>query len=326
MLGQYYRRAEYGPRYAAFICAALIGSAVSSFLAYAINFMDGVSGLASWRWIFILEGLGGIVISLISFLVVPGFPAAATFLTSEEKELLLQRLEDERGVENTSMKGLDWIHLLTNWKIWMVTAMYFGANFSAASVSSFGPTVLNQLGWTANEANLHNIPIWLVGAAAAYGFSLWSAKINRRYPFIFVGFLLTVVGMAIQLTQVDPPAVRYFGMFLLAVGSFIQQTLAVVWLNNNLVGRPQRAVGAALELGFGNSCNFVVSNVFITTEAPEYPTAFKTGMAITVAGGVMGMVYFYLLWEQNRRWDRMEAEGKSEEGMWENGRSFRNTL
>lgn len=288
--------------------------------------MDGISGLHSWRWIFILEGLGGVVVSLVSFLLVPGFPAEATFLTPEEKEFLLQRLENERGVENTSLKGLNWFHLVTNWKIWMMTAMYFGANFSAASVSSFSPTVLNQLGWTANQANLRNIPIWLVGAVFAYGCSVWSSKINRRYPFIFAGFLLTVVGMAIQLTQVNPPGVRYFGIYLLAIGSFVQQTLAVVWLNNNLIGRPQRAVGAALELGFGNSCNFVVSNVFITTEAPKYPTAFKTGMAITVAGGVIGMVNFYLLCKQNRKWDRMEAEGRSEEGMWENGRSFRNTL
>ena len=132
--------------------------------------------------------------------------------------------------------------------------------------------------------------------------------------------------MAIQLTQVNPPGVRYFAIYLLAVGSFVQQILSVVWLNNNLVGRPQRAVGAALQLGFGNSCNFVVSNIFITEERPKYPTAFKTGMALTVAGGVVGMVYYYLLWAQNKKYDRMEAAGESEEGMYENGQRFRNTL
>lgn len=204
--------------------------------------------------------------------------------------------------------------------------MYFGANFSAASVSSFSPTVLNQLGWSANDANLRAVPVWLSGAIISYGCSVWSARINRRYPFMFVGFLLCIVGMALQLRQVDPPAVRYFAIYLLAIGSFIQQILAVIWLNNNLIGRPQRAVGAAIELGFGNSCNFVVSNIFITTEAPAYPTAFKTGMALTVAGGVIGMVYYYLLWAQNKKWDRMEAAGESEEGMWENGKRFRNTL
>lgn len=119
-MGQYYRRAEFGPRYAIFVCSALIGSAASAFLAYAISFMEGVGNTRAWRWIFILEGLAGVVISAVAFLVVPGFPAEAKFLKPEEKELLLQRLENERGVEQTSLKGLNWFKVLTNWKMWMV--------------------------------------------------------------------------------------------------------------------------------------------------------------------------------------------------------------
>lgn len=82
--------------------------------------MDGVGGYASWRWIFILEGSGGVVISIVSFFVVPNFPAESKFLTLEEKEFLLQRLEDERGVESTSLKDANLFKLLTNWKVWMV--------------------------------------------------------------------------------------------------------------------------------------------------------------------------------------------------------------
>lgn len=118
-MGQYYRRHDFAPRYALFVCAALISGAVSSFLAYAIDFMDGTQGLSAWRWIFILEGLGSIAVSIVSYFVVPGFPAEAKFLTLEEKEFLLQKLENDKGKESISMKNLNWFKVLTNWKVWM---------------------------------------------------------------------------------------------------------------------------------------------------------------------------------------------------------------
>lgn len=40
-----------------FFSAASVAGAFSGLLAYAIAKLDGLGGLAGWRWIFILEGL-----------------------------------------------------------------------------------------------------------------------------------------------------------------------------------------------------------------------------------------------------------------------------
>ena len=53
----WYKRTETGFRIALFFSAATIAGAFGGLLARAIMFMDGVSGLPSWRWIFILEGI-----------------------------------------------------------------------------------------------------------------------------------------------------------------------------------------------------------------------------------------------------------------------------
>ena len=55
-------------------------------LATAIIKMDGVAGLAGWRWIFILEGIATVVISLISTLFLPADIQSAKFLTDTERE------------------------------------------------------------------------------------------------------------------------------------------------------------------------------------------------------------------------------------------------
>jgi len=106
--------------------------------------MDGVQGIASWRWIFILEGLFNIVVAASAFLVLPPFPAESKFLNPTEKEHLLQRLFVERGDEDVSLKNQPWLSYLFDWQTWLNIVFYFGADISAASISQFSPTILKN--------------------------------------------------------------------------------------------------------------------------------------------------------------------------------------
>ena len=54
-------------------------------LATAIIKMEGVGGLAGWRWIFILEGIATVAIALISTLFLPADIQSAKFFTDEER-------------------------------------------------------------------------------------------------------------------------------------------------------------------------------------------------------------------------------------------------
>lgn len=94
----------------------------------------------------------------------------------------------------------------------------------------------------------------------------------------------------------------------MSAGTFLQMTLTTSWLANNLRGRASLAMGTAIILGIGNCANFVSSNVFIKHEAPYYPTAFRTGLGITVAGAVLCLVYVSLLRRHNRKLDEKRSE------------------
>lgn len=54
-------------------------------LATAIIKMDGVGGLAGWRWIFILEGIVTVFLSGVAAFLLPADISSAAFLTDEEK-------------------------------------------------------------------------------------------------------------------------------------------------------------------------------------------------------------------------------------------------
>ena len=67
-----------------FSTAALAGS-FGGLLAAAITDMDGIGGRPGWAWIFILEGLGTVVIGFVSFWMVFDFPAEAKFLSETDR-------------------------------------------------------------------------------------------------------------------------------------------------------------------------------------------------------------------------------------------------
>ena len=57
LLGEWYCRFELQLRLAVFFGAASLAGAFSGLLAAGLQLMDGVGGLAGWRWIFIMEGI-----------------------------------------------------------------------------------------------------------------------------------------------------------------------------------------------------------------------------------------------------------------------------
>lgn len=53
--------------------------------------MDGIRGLANWRWIFILEGIVTTLIGIISFFFLADFPSEAIWLTEKEKDFIFAK-------------------------------------------------------------------------------------------------------------------------------------------------------------------------------------------------------------------------------------------
>lgn len=70
-------------------------------------------------------------------------------------------------------------------------------------------------------------------------------------------------------------------------------------------------------IGFGNCANLVSSNVFITSEAPRYPTGTTTGLCFTALGFCLvstgTLVLFLLNKKRERKLMSMSAEEKATE-------------
>ncbi|KAJ4366698.1 High-affinity nicotinic acid transporter [Ascochyta clinopodiicola] len=319
LINEYYTRAQMSLRYACFFCFGTLGPCVSGVLAYGIRNMDGIAGLEGFRWIFIIEGLVTIFVSFFVFVFVPDFPERTDIISATERDHLLAVLRQDKGDQKLDLKSIDWTKTLCDYKIWFPTLMFFCCDMTAASMASFIPTILTELGWKAAYAQAMSVPIWLTGMVFQVTGALLSCRTGWRFPFVLFGVLCATIGWIIQIVYSEhgsvSAAVRYFGLFCMSGGTFLQMTMSTAWMSNNLRGRASVAAGTAIVLGFGNCANFVATNVFIKKEAPYYPTAFRTGLAITIAGGGFCMAYAGLLWRHNHQLakKRMEAGGEDDQ-------------
>ncbi|KAI0824785.1 MFS general substrate transporter [Trametes gibbosa] len=101
-LSTLYERHELQQRVGIFYASASLSGAFGGLLATAIIKMDGIGGLAGWRWIFILEGIATVMIALTSTFFLPADIKSAKFFTEEEREFALRRLRTSLGVALTA--------------------------------------------------------------------------------------------------------------------------------------------------------------------------------------------------------------------------------
>jgi MFS family permease len=118
LIGEYYTRKEQSLRFAFFLTFAVLGPAMSGLLAFAIRNMDGIQGKEGWRWIFILEGLCTLLISIFVFFLVPDFPERTNILSPVDKAHLLAKLKRDKGEQKLDLKSVNWFQIFTDYKIW----------------------------------------------------------------------------------------------------------------------------------------------------------------------------------------------------------------
>ncbi len=82
--------------------------------------MSGVGGYGGWRWIFIIEGSATVVLSAVSYWLVPDWPETAKFLSSYEREMLVRRLaEDAGGAKMSKWSKSTSRRIFGDLKIWL---------------------------------------------------------------------------------------------------------------------------------------------------------------------------------------------------------------
>lgn len=150
-LSRFYRHAELTFRLSLYIVMAPVAGAFGGLLSSAILKLDGFGShipAGSWRAIFALEGIITIVTGLVALILLTDRPDTAKFLTVEEREIAMLRLQRERVGTTAVLDKLSKGKLFRG-AINPVTAMtsvvFMFCSLSIQGLSLFAPTLVRSL-------------------------------------------------------------------------------------------------------------------------------------------------------------------------------------
>lgn len=100
-LSSWYTRKELALRTALLYSGSMISGAFSGLIAAGIvNGLDGARGWRAWRWLFLIEGTITVAIAFGTIFILPDFPRTTKWLTPEEMELSIWRLDEDVGQDD----------------------------------------------------------------------------------------------------------------------------------------------------------------------------------------------------------------------------------
>ncbi|RDW66743.1 hypothetical protein BP5796_09492 [Coleophoma crateriformis] len=293
-LSMWYKRTETHYRISLFFSAAALAGAFGGILAYGIGFMKGVGGLAGWRWIFILEGLLTVVVSIFAYFFIHNYPSTASFITEPERAFINARLKVSSDATNSEI--FEWssvIAALKDYKCWLYGLGFHTMSLPLYTLSLFLPTIIKNLGYTAAQAQLLTVPPYAVAAFLTVIVAVLAEKTHKRSPFILASSSLAIVGYIILLAApIHKPGVSYFGTILAATGIYPSCAIVLSWAAANVSGQAKRATATAMTITIGNLGAVLGTQLYRPNTAPR----FLLGHAFALGYLCANLMVVGLLW------------------------------
>ncbi|TEB23285.1 high-affinity nicotinic acid transporter [Coprinellus micaceus] len=242
----WYRRHECGLRMAIFFSAATLAGAFGGLLARGISEMDGIGGRPGWAWIFILEGLVTVVVAFFAKWVINDSPETAKFLTEDERTEVVARLKLDRTSLADEYHFKYFKAAVKDWKIWVHMLITIGIYTPLYSISLFLPTIVRNMGYTDEKAQLMSVPPYVVGCVATIGGGYLADRSKKRGPYMMFFCIIAIIGI------------------------YPNVPMGVAWNGNNIGGSTKRAVGIAMHVGFGNLGGVISGFAYRSSEAPRF--------------------------------------------------------
>ena len=270
-----------------FYIALPLSSTVMGVLAGALLHLQGRWGLAGWQWLFLVEGLPAVLLGIVFFLLLPDSPAQASWLTTDEQQAILGRLETLTDA-NSEGSLLD---ALRDRRVWLFAAFSFLNLVSLYAYTFSAPAILQSathLG--ASRVGFLIAATGLLGAAAMLLGGVYSDRTLDRHGVILPAALLMSAGFLLC-GWTSSPSLVVLSFALIVIGFNGMQ--GPLWsLPASYVQGRAAAVGFALIGAIGVTGGFVGPYWmgFMRDLTGSYQRGLMT-MALPMLAGAAIMLY-----------------------------------
>jgi MFS family permease len=278
--------------------AQLVGSPVSGAI---MQFMDGAHGMRGWQWLFLLEGIPSVIIGALVLAILPNGPKSSHWLTTEERDLLVQRIEQD----NSGKGELGGKHNLSgafrDGRVWALAGVYFALSTCFYAVGFWMPTIIQELGIDKKDllkVGLISMIPWGASIASMIYWGSHSDRTGERRWHCAGGLLVTMIGLLVLAVAHKSPLVSIIALTMITVGwggcvvtfwslptAFLSGTAAAAgialinsvgnlggYFGPDFIGGVRNAAGGATEAAFFALAALALVGAFITIRLPKTRT------------------------------------------------------
>ncbi|KAF8168456.1 high-affinity nicotinic acid transporter [Crassisporium funariophilum] len=302
----WYKRHEVQKRLAVFYLTSMVIGAFSSIFAYALTLLKGKGGLNGWQWIFAIEGIITIVLGILTWLYIPDFPQKSKFLNEEQRKMILDRVEADRGDSvPDKMTRAKMIKHLSDPLVWAFAFMFLASTVPAYAIGFFITIILSGMGYNLTEALCLSAPPGLVAACTVYFFAWISDKTKLRAPWLAVQNVICITGLVVT-TYSKSNGARYLGLFLVNIGASGCVPGVLAYSSNNITSHTKRSVQTACIIASGGVGGILATTMYQQKDYPKYITGIWATIGFQFTMLILLGVTSFVLTRRNR----LRREGK----------------
>lgn len=323
-LSCWYTREELSLRNAVLYSGSLISGALSGLIAAGIiDNMDGLHGLRSWRWLFIIEGAITVGTVPLAYLILPDMPHNSKFLTPMEKDLVLWRLRKEVGQDDSDKLNEEsyWTTFLLavkDLKVWCITGI-LSFLVAACGVTNFFPSVVQTLNFDRITTLGLTVPPYALAVVFTFLWARHADKTGERFLHVVFPMALAMVAFIIAVATKNTGA-RYFAMCLMIPSLYCSFTTILTWMSNSCPRPPlKRAIAISLMNCLSNSTSIWNAYLYPASAGPRYLAAFVCNIVFLICAICLALILRTRLMLLNRRIEEGTMDWETELGKGNDG-------
>jgi len=177
--------------YVSFPISSVLMGALAGFLLD----LQGKAGLAGWQWLFLIEGLPAVALSMVFWFFLPAGPSTAKWLTEEERAWILHHNNQSGAVDGHNMKlG----RALLDVRVWQISLVFLCMLGSSYAYIFSAPAILQGITHLGNRnIGFLMATMSLLGAPGMILNAMNSDRTKERYLHVAIPFLLMAVAFLI---------------------------------------------------------------------------------------------------------------------------------
>ncbi|KAA8566176.1 hypothetical protein MFRU_056g00340 [Monilinia fructicola] len=297
LFGSWYRGDEIARRGGIFYVGLSLGTLTSGLIqAGASARLDGVNGLAGWRWMYIICASITLPVGILGYFVIPGTPDQPNrlVLKPHDIELSTERLTRAGHVSHGKFKLTALKKVLLSphfWGIVFVDIFFWNAclqNSSGSfllwikSLKRYSPAKVNELGTIAPALGIFYTLFVCFSSDLVLG-PAWAITMSHTW---------NIIGLVILVIWNVPESAKWFA-FATTYSAPAMSSVLHGWVNTQLRSSPaERSFTLVLITVISQSTTaWTPLLVYPTVEAPRYPKGF----AFTLGSAILLIISTHLL-------------------------------